>query len=173
MGIFVALLALATSVYLLDTLTPLLLLLLIVPVFIIGLLDVLQKKQAIRRNYPVIGRLRYVMETLRPAIQQYFVESDLNGRPFSRRKRSLVYQRAKQVKETVPFGTQVDVYGEGYEWMIHSSYPLDKKNIDPHPRVKVGGPNCQQPYDLSIYNISAMSYGSLSANAVMAMNKGG
>ena len=172
MGIFVALLALATSVYLLDTLTPLLLLLLIIPVFIIGLLDVLQKKQAIRRNYPVIGRLRYVMETLRPAIQQYFVESDLNGRPFSRRKRSLVYQRAKQVKETVPFGTQVDVYGEGYEWMIHSSYPLDKKNIDPHPRVKVGGPNCQQPYDLSIYNISAMSYGSLSANAVMAMNKG-
>ena len=100
MGIFVALLALATSVYLLDTITPLLLLLLIVPVFIIGLLDVLQKKQAIRRNYPVIGRLRYVMETLRPAIQQYFVESDLNGRPFSRRKRSLVYQRAKQVKET-------------------------------------------------------------------------
>ena len=158
--------------YLMESLTPLWAFVVVGPVILVGLMDILQKKQAIRRNYPIIGRLRYVMETLRPAIQQYFVESDLNGRPFSRRKRSLVYQRAKKVKETVPFGTQIDVYEEGYEWMIHSAYPLDKKTMDPHPKVKVGGADCKQPYDLSLYNISAMSYGSLSANAVMAMNNG-
>lgn len=144
----------------------------LLPLWMIGIGDVVQKKQAIRRNYPLIGRLRYFMETLRPAIQQYFVENDLNGRPFSRRKRSLIYQRAKNVKETVPFGTQVDVYGEGYEWMVHSAYPLDKTKLNPHPKVKVGGYDCKHPYDLSLYNISAMSYGSLSANAVMAMSTG-
>ncbi|MCH2023108.1 MAG: FMN-binding glutamate synthase family protein [Saprospiraceae bacterium] len=142
------------------------------PLLLIGIIDIIQTKQAIRRNYPILGRLRYVFETFRPAIQQYFVESDLNGRPFSRRKRSMVYQRAKRVKETVPFGTQVDVYEEGYEWMVHSAYPLDSKKLDQHPRVRVGGADCKQPYDLSLFNISAMSYGSLSANAVMAMNNG-
>ncbi len=171
-GVFASLFAIGASCLFFDSFAPLWVLLIVVPIAFIGLVDVLQKKQAIRRNYPLLGRLRYLMETLRPAIQQYFVESDLNGRPFSRRKRSLVYQRAKKVKETVPFGTQVDVYSEGYEWMIHSSYPLDKKNLEAHPRVKVGGVDCKHPYDLSIYNISARSYGSLSANAVMAMNKG-
>lgn len=164
--------AILLACYLLNSLNPLWAFVFFGPVILIGIVDVLQKKQAIRRNYPIIGRLRYVMETLRPAIQQYFVESDLNGRPFSRRKRSLVYQRAKRVKETVPFGTQVDVYGEGYEWMIHSSYPLNKKELDQHPKVRVGGADCKHPYNLSLYNISAMSYGSLSANAVMAMNNG-
>lgn len=142
------------------------------PLILLGIYDVIQTKHALRRNYPILGRLRYTMETFRPAIQQYFVESDLNGRPFSRRKRSLIYQRAKQVKETVPFGTQIDVYDEGYEWMVHSAYPLDSKKLEKHPKVRVGGEDCKQPYDLSLYNISAMSYGSLSANAVMAMNKG-
>jgi len=144
----------------------------VAPVIILGLIDVIQDKHAIRKNYPIIGRLRYTMETLRPAIQQYFVEDDLNGKPFSRRKRSLVYQRAKKVKETVPFGTQLDVYDEGYEWMVHSAYPLDSSKMDRHPRVRVGGADCKHPYDLSLYNISAMSYGSLSANAVKAMNLG-
>ncbi|MGH1338936.1 MAG: FMN-binding glutamate synthase family protein [Aureispira sp.] len=142
------------------------------PLTIMGIQDMLQKKHAIRINYPLLGRLRYVFESLRPAIQQYFVEDDLNGKPFSRRMRSLVYQRAKKVNETVPFGTQVDVYEEGYEWMVHSAYPLDASKMDRHPRVKVGGKNCTQPYDLSLFNVSAMSYGSLSANAIKALNKG-
>lgn len=144
----------------------------ILPPFLMGLYDVVQTKHAIRKNYPLIGRLRYTMETLRPAIQQYFVEDDLNGKPFSRRDRSLVYQRAKQVKETVPFGTQIGIYDEGYEWMVHSAYPKDASKMNRHPKVKVGGADCKHPYELSLYNISAMSYGSLSANAVMAMNNG-
>ncbi|WP_264792218.1 FMN-binding glutamate synthase family protein [Aureispira anguillae] len=142
------------------------------PIILMGIYDVLQNKHAIRKNYPLLGRLRYTLETFRPAIQQYFVEDDLNGKPFSRRKRSLVYQRAKQENETVPFGTQIDIYDEGYEWMVHSAYPLDASKMDRSPRVRVGGKDCKQPYELSLYNISAMSYGSLSANAVTAMNKG-
>lgn len=142
------------------------------PLMFLGFYDIFQNKHAIRKNYPILGRFRYTMEALRPAVQQYFIEDDLNGKPFSRRKRSLVYQRAKKEKETVPFGTQIDTYGEGYEWMVHSSYPLDASKMDRSPKVKVGGSDCKQPYDLSLYNISAMSYGSLSANAVKAMNQG-
>lgn len=145
---------------------------LIGPLVIIGIIDMVQTKQAIRRNFPLLGRMRYFLEAIRPGIYQYFIESDLNGRPFNRRSRSLVYQRAKQVNETVPFGTQLDVYAEGFEWMAHSAYPLDSKSINQHPKVRVGGAECKYPYDLSVYNISAMSYGSLSANAVMAMNNG-
>ncbi len=145
---------------------------LVLPLFFMGVQDMTQKKQAIRRTHPLIGRGRYFMETLRPAIQQYFIESDLSGKPFHKRKRSLIYQRAKKAQETVPFGTQLDVYEEGYEWMAHSIYSLDHKILNQDPRVKVGGPDCKQPYDLSIFNISAMSFGSLSSNAVMAMNKG-
>ena len=142
------------------------------PLLAMGTYDMLQTRHALHRNYPLLGRLRYVMEAVRPGIQQYFIENDLNGRPFSRRKRSLIYQRAKSEKETVPFGTQVDVYDEGYEWMVHSSYPIDAKKLTPHPKVHIGGADCKQPYNLSLFNISAMSYGSLSANAVMAMNNG-
>lgn len=147
-------------------------LILLVPLFIMGVVDMLQTHHAIRRNFPIIGRLRYFMEFVRPAIQQYFVESDLSGRPFNRRTRSLVYQRAKNVTETVPFGTQVDVYEEGYEWMTHSTYPLDYKKMNQHPRVRVGGADCKKPYDLSLLNVSAMSYGSLSKQAVLALNTG-
>jgi len=151
---------------------PLGLLVIVAPLILMGGYDMLQTKHAIRRNFPLLGRLRYQLEALRPGIQQYFIENDLNGRPFSRRKRSLIYQRAKQVKETVPFGTQKDVYHEGYEWMVHSAYPKSAEDLDDHPRVRVGGEECTQPYDLSMFNVSAMSYGSLSANAVMALNKG-
>jgi glutamate synthase domain-containing protein 2 len=147
-------------------------LIIVAPLIIMGTYDMIQTAHAIRRNFPLLGRLRYVMETLRPAIQQYFIESDLNGRPFSRRHRSLIYQRAKQEKETVPFGTQVDVYDEGYEWMVHSAYPNDPEHLTKHPKVSVGGSDCKQPYDLSLYNVSAMSYGSLSSNAIEALNKG-
>ena len=147
-------------------------LLILVPLFAMGLQDMLQPKQAIRKNFPLLGRLRYFMEFVRPAIQQYFVESDLNGRPFNRRTRNFIYQRAKGETETVPFGTQLDVYEQGYEWMSHSAYPLDFNKLVQHPRVKVGGADCKQPYDLSIFNISAMSYGSLSQNAILSLNGG-
>ena len=145
---------------------------LILPLFGMGLMDMIQTKHALLRTHPLIGRLRYVMEGMRPGIQQYFIESDLNGKPFNRRKRSLIYQRAKQAKETVPFGTQLDIYEEGYEWMVHSAYPQDPQYSVQDTKVKVGGSECKYPYDLSIFNISAMSFGSLSMNAVMAMNRG-
>ncbi|MEL7120832.1 MAG: FMN-binding glutamate synthase family protein [Bacteroidota bacterium] len=142
------------------------------PVVLIGVYDMIQKKHAIMRNFPLFGRGRYVLEDLRPKLYQYFIESDTNGRPLSRISRSVVYQRAKDVLDTTPFGTQLDVYQEGYEWMNHSIGALDAHKLDQDPRVKVGGPLCQQPYEASIFNISAMSYGSLSKNAIEALNGG-
>jgi glutamate synthase domain-containing protein 2 len=142
------------------------------PVILLGLYDMVQTKRTIVRNFPVLGRLRYVMEDLRPKIYQYFIESDIDGRPFSRIERSVVYQRAKKVLDTTPFGTQLNVYEEGYEWVNHSIAALDHHKLERHPRVRVGGPECTQPYDLSLLNIAAMSFGSLSKNAVMALNGG-
>ena len=147
-------------------------LIIIVPLFILGWIDLLQKKSAIRRNFPVLGRSRFVAEWLRPKLYQYFVEPDTDGRPFSRIKRNIVYQRAKGVNDTAPFGTQLSVYDEGYEWMNHSINPIDAHKLEEHPRVTIGGKNCQQPYSCSIFNVSAMSFGSLSKNAVMALNGG-
>lgn len=147
-------------------------LVIVVPLIILGVLDMAQKKQAIRRNFPLVGRLRYLFESIRPEIQQYFVESDTTGRPFSRMFRSVVYQRAKREMDTTPFGTQLNVYEDNYEWMSHSINALDFFKINDHPRVVVGGPYCLQPYSSSVFNISAMSYGSLSKNAVMALNEG-
>jgi len=142
----------------------------IVPIVLVGLMDLLQKKQAIRRNFPVIGNFRYLFESIRPEINQYFVESNLDGRPFSRESRNVIYQRAKGVVDSVPFGTQNDVYASDYEWVNHSISP--KPHLHVHPRVKIGGPDCTQPYEASLFNVSAMSYGSLSKNAVLALNKG-
>ena len=144
----------------------------ILPLILLGLYDMVQAKKTIVRNFPILGRGRYLMEWLRPKIYQYFIESDIDGRPFSRINRSVVYQRAKKVRDTTPFGTQLDVYGEGYEWLNHSIAALDVHKLNLDPRVKVGGPDCKQPYDLSMLNISAMSYGSLSKNAIMALNGG-
>ncbi len=145
---------------------------LICPLILLGILDIVQTKRAIRRNFPLFGRLRYLFESIRPEIQQYFVESDTTGRPFSRMYRSVVYQRAKREMDTTPFGTQLNVYEDNYEWMSHSINALDFFKINDHPRVTVGGPHCLQPYSSSVFNISAMSYGSLSKNAVMALNEG-
>lgn len=147
-------------------------LVLVVPIVWIGVVDMIQEKQSIRRNFPVLGRLRYVFEDLRPKIQQYFVESDTDGAPINRNERSMVYQRAKKQVDTTPFGTQMDVYAEGYEWMTHSINPKDFHKMDHNPRIRVGGKDCTQPYDASILNISAMSFGSLSKNAVLALNGG-
>ena len=145
--------------------------LIVAPIILLGVFDIVQRKHAIRRNFPVIGRLRYFLESIRPEIMQYFVENDRDGRPLDRVMRSMVYQRAKNVTDTVPFGTQMDIYEAGYEWMNHSMY-AGKAKVDHDPRVMIGGEKCTQPYSASLLNISAMSFGSLSKNAVMALNKG-
>ncbi len=145
---------------------------LIGPLFLMGIADILQKKQSIRRNFPLFGRLRYVLEDLRPKIQQYFVESDTDGTPINRIERSVVYQRAKKQIDTTPFGTQLNVYAEGYEWMTHSITPKDFHTLNHHPKIKIGGAACTLPYESSILNISAMSFGSLSKNAILALNGG-
>ncbi len=138
--------------------------------FGMGVYDTVQTKHAIRRNFPLVGRFRYLLELVRPELHQYFVESNSSGRPFSRELRSLVYQRAKGVTDTLPFGTEKDVYAVGYEWMNHSLQAIHP----PHepPRVVVGGPDCKQPYSAAVLNVSAMSYGSLSRNAILALNGG-
>lgn len=145
---------------------------LFVPLNGLGFYDMYQDKHAIMRNYPIFGRGRYVMEDLRPKLYQYFIESDTDGTPIPRIHRSLIYQRAKDVLDTAPFGTQLDVYEEGYEWMSHSIGAFDAHELEQSPRIKVGHPACQQPYDASILNVSAMSYGSLSSNAIAALNGG-
>ncbi len=140
------------------------------PLFLLGLKDILQKRQTVKRNFPLIGNFRYILESIRPEISQYFIETNFSGVPFTRQSRSLVYQRAKKQLDTLPFGTQRNVYEVGYEWVNHS---LDPKHPDPKSlRVTIGGKDCLQPYDASILNVSAMSYGSLSKNAVLALNKG-
>ena len=150
----------------------LLLFIIVIPVIIIGIQDMVQTRQSIRRNFPVAGRLRYVFEDLRPKIQQYFVENDTDGAPINRNERNVIYQRAKKQIDTVPFGTQLDVYAEGYEWITHSIVPKDFHQMDHHPRIRFGGKECTQPYDMSVLNVSAMSFGSLSKNAVLALNAG-
>lgn len=142
------------------------------PLIYMGVADMLQTKQSIKRNFPLLGRLRYVFEDMRPKIQQYFVESDTDGVPINRIDRSVIYQRAKKQIDTTPFGTQLNVYSEGYEWLSHSIVPIDFHKVDQHPKVLVGNKDCLQPYRASILNISAMSFGSLSGNAVEALNAG-
>ena len=142
------------------------------PFVLIGLYDLSQKKHAILRNFPVFGWGRYIMEYLRPKIYQYFVESDIDGRPIGRIYRSLVYQRSKGDVDTTPFGTQLDVNAPGYEWMNHSISAKDMHDLPEDIRITVGGPQCTKKYNASIFNISAMSYGSLSKNAIEALNKG-
>jgi len=142
------------------------------PLILLGISDILQKKHTIKNNFPIIGHGRYLLEKIRPEIMQYFVETDTEGAPISRMFRTLIYQRAKRVNDTTPFGTKMDVYRSGYEWLNHSMYAVDHKNVNPHPRVTVGGPDCKNPYSASLLNISAMSFGSLSKNAVLALNKG-
>jgi len=139
---------------------------------IVAIYDYTQSKHSITRNFPLLGRTRFMAEWLRPKLYQYFIESDTDGKPFSRIFRSIIYQRAKDVVDTAPFGTQLSVYDEGYEWMNHSIAALDHHDINHNPRIVIGGSDCSQPYSCSLYNVSAMSYGSLSKNAVMALNGG-
>lgn len=136
---------------------------------LIGTRDLLQTRSTLRRNYPLIGHLRYLLESIGPEIRQYFIQSDTEEAPFSRRQRALVYQRAKNVVDVVPFGTEFDVYRPDYEWINHSMLPTEIASHD--FRVTVGAESAQ-PYDVSVLNISAMSFGSLSANAIRALNAG-
>ncbi|MCB9916333.1 MAG: FMN-binding glutamate synthase family protein [Planctomycetes bacterium] len=142
----------------------------VVPLVLLGVHDAFQTKRAVLRNFPVIGHGRYLLEAIRPEINQYFIESNTDGTPFNREVRSLVYQRAKGQLDTLPFGTQWDVYAQGYEWINHSL--LAHHGPSTEPRVLVGEGTCAQPYSAALLNVSAMSYGALSKNAVMALNKG-
>jgi glutamate synthase domain-containing protein 2 len=135
----------------------------------IGIHDVRQTKRSILRNYPIIGHLRFALEFIRPEIRQYFIENDNEAAPFSRAQRSLVYQRAKGDPDKRPFGTQMDVHAEGYEWMNHSVSP---SRIASHDFRVLIGKGRAQPYSCSVFNISAMSFGALSANAILALNAG-
>ena len=136
----------------------------------LGLRDLRQSKRAVLRNYPVLGHVRYLLEWIRPEIRQYFIDSDSEAVPFSRQQRSLVYQRAKGDSDKRPFGTQLDVQAAGYEWINHSVSPTKLASHD--FRVRIGGSHCSQPYAASLFNISAMSFGALSANAILALNAG-
>ena len=141
-----------------------------IPLLAIAVYDFLQRKHSLRRNYPLIARIRWLMEDLRPFLRAYVVEGDLEGRPFNHDERSLVYARAKGELDAHPFGTELDVYSDEYEWLAHSIVP--KEDVPGEWRVEVGSGQCSKPYSASLLNISAMSFGSLSANAIMALNKG-
>ncbi|MGE0771945.1 MAG: FMN-binding glutamate synthase family protein [Cyclobacteriaceae bacterium] len=132
--------------------------------------DTFQHKSTLRRNYPLVGRLRYLFESVRPEIRQYFFEGELDGKPFNRRQRSIVYQRAKNEKQTISFGMQDDPNRIGYEWAAHSIYP--KKADRSAFRLMFGNAQCKQPYSSSIFNIGAMSYGALSRTAITSLNRG-
>jgi glutamate synthase domain-containing protein 2 len=136
----------------------------------LGIWDMIQPNHSLKRNYPILANLRFFLEKIRPEIRQYFLESETDGTPFNRAKRSVVYQRAKGQLDKRPFGTQQDIYAGNFEWINHSlaPRPSDGHNF----RVVVGGPDCREPYSLSLLNISAMSFGALSANAIRALNKG-
>jgi glutamate synthase domain-containing protein 2 len=146
----------------------------LVCLFLVGLgwRDTRQRRHAVLRNYPVIGHLRFLMEFVRIEIRQYFIESDTEATPFSRMQRSLVYQRAKGVPDKRPFGTQLDVGAVGYEWINHSLAPTAVDSHDFRVDIGLGNPGCTQPYSASVFNISAMSFGALSANAILALNGG-
>ncbi|MFN9746319.1 MAG: FMN-binding glutamate synthase family protein [Betaproteobacteria bacterium] len=138
----------------------------------LGWRDTRQTRHSVLRNYPVIGHLRFLLEFIRPEMRQYFIESDNEAAPFSRQQRSLVYQRAKGDADKRPFGTQLDVHAEGYEWINHSVAPSVIASHDFRITVGEGGTGCTQPYSASVFNISAMSFGALSANAILALNGG-
>lgn len=148
------------------------LLLIFIPLIIMGLYDMFQSKKTIRRNFPLVGRMRYLLESLGPGVRQYFIEKDLDGKPFNRLERSLVYQRSKKETDSNPFGTQLDIYEVGYQWINHSIKAIPFSKVDSNPRIRIGSSQCEKPYDASLYNISAMSFGSLSRNAIQALNAG-
>ena len=171
--IFISVAALAGACFVLgNLLDPIFYWIMAVPLalLVVGIRDVSQRNHSILRNYPITAHMRFLLESIRPEIRQYFLESDTDGTPFSRRKRSIVYQRAKGQLDKRPFGTQLDVYGDQFEWLHHSMVPTPpaKEGF----RVTVGSSQCTKPYSLSVFNISAMSFGALSAPAIQSLNRG-
>src|SRR5580700_9587917 len=150
--------------------------LVLIPILIFGALtllgfrDLTQKSHSVLRNYPISAHLRFLLEQIRPEMRQYFFEDEKDGRPFSRDKRAVVYQRAKMALDKRPFETQYDVYAEGFEWLRHSMQP--RPLVEEPFRITIGGPDCAKPYNASVFNISAMSFGALSPNAIRALNLG-
>jgi glutamate synthase domain-containing protein 2 len=136
----------------------------------VGVYDLGQRRHSILRNYPLLGHARFAMEAVRPELQQYFIERNYDGRPFDRDTRTAIYERAKGLKDEQAYGTERDVSEPGYEWLLHSTHPLEPPD-DP-PRVRVGGPDCTRPYDMALLNVSAMSFGALSGAALTALNRG-
>lgn len=135
-----------------------------------GVRDLLQARHSLLRNYPLVGWCRYLIEAIRPQIRQYLLETDTGGMPFNREQRSIVYRRAKEVEDKQPFGTELDVYRDGYEWINHSVAPT---RVEPETlRVSIGNRQCRQPYSASVFNISALSFGALGMNAIRALNRG-
>jgi glutamate synthase domain-containing protein 2 len=137
---------------------------------LIAIHDVAQRRHSVLRNYPVVGHLRYLLEKARPELQQYFIERNYDGRPFDRDTRTVIYERAKGIHGEQAFGTEREVNAVGYKWVLHSSAP--KEPPDAQPRVRIGGPDCARPYEMALLNVSAMSFGALSANAIRALNAG-
>ncbi|MGC4111741.1 MAG: FMN-binding glutamate synthase family protein [Nocardioides sp.] len=142
----------------------------LVLLLVVGVYDVVQRRHSVLRNYPIVGHLRFLLESIRPELQQYFIERNWDGRPFDRDTRSSIYQRAKDIKEEQPFGTERDVNAPGYEFLVHSTKPVDPP--DETPRVRIGERQCSQPYDMALLNVSAMSFGALSGHAIEALNRG-
>ncbi|MFI6041636.1 FMN-binding glutamate synthase family protein [Nocardia sp. NPDC051321] len=136
----------------------------------VGVYDLVQTRHSVLRNYPLLGHMRYLLESLRPEIQQYFVERNFDGRPFDRDIRSMIYERAKGIHGELSFGTERDIEEVGYEYLVHSIAPVPEP--EEPPRVLIGGPDCTKPYSMSLLNVSSMSFGALSANALRALNKG-
>ncbi|HET7586982.1 MAG TPA: FMN-binding glutamate synthase family protein [Gammaproteobacteria bacterium] len=142
------------------------------PLTLVGIYDLLQREHNVVRSYPILAHIRFMAEAVRPQIRQYFVESDTDGKPFDHNERKIIHQRARGIADAKPFGTQLDVYGDEYEWINHSIAARTDPDADAMPRVDIGGPQCERPYSASIFNISAMSFGALGSHAIMALNKG-
>lgn len=140
------------------------------PLALLGIYDLIQVRHSILRNYPIMAHFRFLLESIRPEIHQYFIENNTSGRPFNRDERSLVYERSKNIEGLKPFGTELDVYSDEYEWCTHSIAPRPKS--EKPFRTLVGGPDCKKPYSCSLFNVSSMSFGAISPNAILALNAG-
>ena len=139
-------------------------------VALVGVYDLAQRRHSILRNYPILGHARFALEAIRPELQQYFIERNYDGRPFDRDTRTSIYERAKGIKDEQAYGTERDVREPGYEWLLQSIHSFDPP--EELPRVTVGGPDCSQPYEMALLNVSAMSFGALSGEALTALNQG-
>lgn len=142
------------------------------PLALVGIGDLVQREHNVLRNYPIIAHARFLAERVRHQVRQYFVESDTDGTPFDHDERNIIYKRARGISAAKPFGTELDVYNEEYEWLNHSIAATREREADDLPRVTIGGPQCGHPYSASVFNISAMSFGAIGPHAIMALNKG-